>query len=99
MAFANLIRFAGGEDIRGEGTVTLKIYGKEATFTENSRIAKINGGNLDMGYEVFRGNEGQLYIPVDGACKAFGMKWAYAERNNFITVEHISENHPIVPQP
>ncbi|MBQ8016301.1 MAG: hypothetical protein IJ264_08980, partial [Clostridia bacterium] len=66
---------------------------------EGSSIASTNKGEVALGAEVFRGNEGQLYMPVDGACKAFGMKWAYAPRNNFITIEHISENHPIVPQP
>ena len=99
IAFANLIRFAGGEDIREKGKITLKIYGTEATFTENSRVAATNKGDIDLGAEVFRGSEGQLYMPVDGACKAFGMKWAYAKRNNFITIEHVNESVPIVPQP
>lgn len=99
IAFATLIRFAGGEDIREKGKVTLKIYGREVTFTENSNIATTQSGEFDLGAKVFRGNEGQLYMPVDGACRSFGMKWAYAKRNNFITIEHVSENHPIVPQP
>ncbi len=99
IAFATLIRFVGGVDIREEGKVTLKLYGKEAVFTEGSRFAQTPNGKFDLGNEVFRGCEGQLYMPVDGACKAFGMKWAYAARNNFITIEHVSESHPIVPQP
>ena len=99
IVFANLIRFAGGEDIREKGKITLKIYGNEATFTEGSSVAETPNGNIELGAKVFRGRENQLYIPVDGACKAFRMKWAYAERNNFITVEHVSENVPIVPQP
>ncbi len=99
IAFATLIRFVGGVDIREEGKVTLRLYGKEAVFTEGSRFAQTPNGELDLGNEVFRDNEGQLYMPVDGACKAFGMKWAYAARNNFITIEHVSEAHPIVPQP
>ena len=99
IAFATLIRFIGGEDIREEGKVTLKLYGHEVTFTENSRIASTEKGDSDLGAEVFRGREGQLYIPVDGACKAFGMKWTYAKRNNFITIEHVNESVPIVPQP
>ena len=99
IAFATMIRFAGGEDIREKGKVTLKLYGHEVTFTEGSRIAQTKNGDFDLGNEVFRGNEGQLYMPVDGACKAFKMKWAYAARNNFITIEHVSEDHPIVPHP
>lgn len=99
IALATLFRFAGGEDIRERGKVTLKIYGKQATFTEGESIAVTPDGNVDLGYEVFRGFEGQLYMPVDASCKIFNMKWAYAARNNFITVEHASEHHPIVPQP
>ena len=99
IAFATMIRFAGGEDIREEGKVTLKLYDHEVTFAEGSRIAATEKGEFDLGAEVFRGAEGQLYMPVDGACKTFGMKWAYAPRNNFISIEHVSEHHPIVPQP
>ena len=99
IAFATMIRFAGGEDIREEGKVTLKLYGHEVTFAEGSRIAATEKGEFDLGAEVFRGAEGQLYMPVDGACKTFAMKWAYAPRNNFISIEHVSEHHPIVPQP
>ena len=99
IAFATMIRFAGGEDIREEGKVALKLYGHEVTFAEGSRIAATEKGEFDLGAEVFRGAEGQLYMPVDGACKTFGMKWAYAPRNNFISIEHVSEHHPIVPQP
>ena len=40
-----------------------------------------------------------LYMPVDGSCKVFGMKWAYAARNNFITVECSNESHPVPHQP
>lgn len=99
IAFATLIRFAGGVDIREEGKVTLRLYGREAVFTEGSATATTPDGEISLGSEVFRGHEGQLYMPVEGACKAFRMKWAYAARNNFITIEHISEDHPIVPQP
>ena len=99
IAFATLIRFIGGVDIREEGKVTLIVYGKEALFTEGNRFAQTPNGEFDLGGEVFKGHEGQLYMPVNGACKAFGMKWAYAARNNFITIEHVNESHPIVPQP
>ena len=99
IAFATLIRFAGGVDIREEGKVTLRLYGREAVFTEGSATATTPDGEISLGSEVFRGHEGQLYMPVEGACKAFRMKWAHAARNNFITIEHISEDHPIVPQP
>jgi alpha-L-rhamnosidase len=38
-------------------------------------------------------------MPVDASCKLFKMKWAYAARNNFITIEHVSEDHPVPVQP
>ncbi len=97
--FATVIRFIGGEDLREKGKVTLKAYGHTVTFTEGSKVAQTENGDLDIENEVYRGRAGQLYIPVDGACKAFGMKWAYAKRNNFITIETSKESVPIVPQP
>jgi hypothetical protein len=33
------------------------------------------------------------------AVKLFDMRWAYAKRNNFILVEHESEDKPITVQP
>lgn len=97
--FATLIRFIGGEEKREAGKVTLGLYGHTVTFTEGSGVAQTEKGELDLKEKVFRGNEGQLYMPVDGACRAFKMKWAYAKRNNFITIEHVSEDHPVPVQP
>ena len=97
--FATLVRFIGGEVKREEGRVTLGLYRHTVTFAEGSSIAMTENGESDLKEKVFRGNEGQLYMPVDGACKAFGMKWAYAKRNNFITIEHVSEEHPVPVQP
>ena len=47
---------------------------------------------------VYRGKRDQLYIPLDGV-KAFEMRWAYAPRNNFVSIEHESEDKPITVQP
>lgn len=99
LPFATLIRYIGGEVNREKGRVTLSLYGHTVTFSENSSIAKTEKGEINLGNEVYRGNEGQLYMPVDASCKLFGMKWAYAKRNNFITVEHVSEDHPVPVQP
>lgn len=96
---AVLIGFIGGEVRREKGKVTASVYGRSGEFTEGSSIALANGENFDLGAEVFRGCEGQLYMPVDSTCKIYGMKWAYAARNNFITVEHVSEDHPVPVQP
>ena len=99
LPFATLIRFIGGEEKREEGRVTLSLYGHTVTFTENSSIAQTEKGEINLSNEVYRGNEGQLYMPVDASCKLFRMKWAYAARNNFITIEHVSEDHPVPVQP
>ena len=48
--------------------------------------------------KVYRGKRDQLYIPLDGV-KAFEMRWAYAPRNNFVSIEHESEDKPITVQP
>lgn len=98
-AFATLISFIGGEVKREKGNVELSVYGKTAVFTEGSSVAKTNKGEVEMGNAVFRGNAEQLYMPVDAACKIFGMKWAYAQRNNFITIESSNESHPVPVQP
>ncbi len=99
LPFATLIRYIGGEVNREKGKVTLSLYGHTVTFTENSSIAQTEKGEINLGNEVYRGSEGQLYMPVDTSCKLFGMKWAYAARNNFITIEHVSEDHPVPVQP
>ena len=96
---AILLGFIGGEVRREEGKVYGKVYGKEATFTENSDIAFSDKGEIKLDAPVYRGNEGQLYIPVDSLRNVYGMKWAYAKRNNFITIEHVNESHPVPVQP
>ncbi len=99
LPFAVLIGFIGGEVRREKGKVFVSLYGRSVEFTEGSSIAVTDNGKADLGAEVFRGEADQLYMPVDSSCKLFGMKWAYAERNNFITVEHVSEDHPVPVQP
>ena len=99
MPFATLIRFIGGEVSREPGKVTLDVDGKKGVFTEGSSLVQTDKGEVDLGAKVFRGNAGQLYMPVDGSCKVFGMQWAYAARNNFITVECSNESRPVPNQP
>ena len=95
---ATLISYAGGSVIKEAGRVAMSIYGHTATFTEGSDIAETDSGELKLPAKVFRGNREQLYIPSDG-CRAFGMRWAYAERNNFLSYEHESEDKPVTLQP
>lgn len=87
------------EVIKTEGKITLGIYGRKATFTENSDVAETPDGEIKLGGKVYRGNKGQLYIPVDAVVSCFGMKWNYAENNNYISIEHISEDIPCSVQP
>lgn len=97
-ALAVLIGYIGGSVIKEQGKVTLSVYGKTVTFTENSDIAVTdNGKEIKLYAKVIREN-GQLYMPCD-SCEIFDMRWAYADRNNFISFEIESEAHPITVQP
>ncbi|MBR6940463.1 MAG: metallophosphoesterase family protein [Clostridia bacterium] len=98
-AFGTLVSFIGGNVLREKGKITLEVYGRKAVFTEGSDTAVTDSGEVKLEAKVFRGNADQLYIPVDSACKIFGMKWAYAKRNNFITVESSDESEPCPYQP
>lgn len=95
---ATLISFAGGSVEKTKGKVKMNVYGRTAEFTEDSDVAVTDRGELKLPAKVYRADEGQLYIPCDG-CHAFDMRWGYAERNNFISFEHESENRPVTVQP
>ncbi|NLA76369.1 MAG: hypothetical protein GX851_00820 [Clostridiales bacterium] len=95
---AVLIAYIGGEVRKTKGQVYLEIYGHNATLTEGSDIMKTDNGDVRLPAPVFRGHRDQLYIPAD-AVEAFGMRWAYAPRNNFISFEHESEDKPVTVQP
>ncbi len=97
--FATLVGFIGGEVSREKGRVSVSVYGKSAVFTEGSDIAQTDKGDVKLEAEVYRGNEGQLYVPLDSACGIFDMKWAYAKRNNYITIETFDESQPVPVQP
>lgn len=99
VAFGTLVSFIGGDVLREKGKMTLSVYGKSAVFVEDSDIATTNKGDVKLEAPVFRGESNQLYVPLDSACKIFGMKWAYAKRNNFITIETSNEGFPTPTQP
>ena len=89
-----------GADVKKEkGKVTLGIYGKSATFTEGSSIAITNDGEVELSHSVYRGENSQLYIPLDAVISCFNMKWAYSKRNNYISIEHVDEAIPMTKQP
>ncbi len=94
-----LISFIGGDVLREKGKMTLSVYGKTAVYIEGSDIAVTDSGEVPLGGEVIRGNRDQLFVPIDSMCKIFGMKWAYAARNNFLTVESSNESEPTPTQP
>ena len=96
---AVLIGFIGGEVRRECSKVFTSLYGKSAEFAEGSNVALTDNGEIQLDAAVFRGSENQLYMPIDSVCKIFGMKWAYAERNNFLTIEHVDESSPVPYQP
>lgn len=87
------------EVIKEKNKITLSVYNRTATFTEGSDIAVTEKGEVKLSAPVYRGNKGQLYIPVDAVADCFGMKWNYAERNNYISIEHETENIPYTEQP
>ena len=78
----------------------LEGYGHWAKFTQDSKTVETDRGTVELENAVYRNAErkNQLYIPLD-AVKLFDMRWAYAKRNNFILIEHESEDKPITEQP
>ena len=97
--FGTLVSFIGGDTVREKGKMTTTVYGKTAVFTDESDIAVTNNGEVKLDGNVKRFCQNQLYVPLDSACKIFGMKWAYAKHNNFITIESANESHPVPTQP
>lgn len=95
---ASLIAFIGGSVEKTKGQAFMEVYGHSLTVTEGSDIAQTDSGELRLDAPVFRGHRGQLYVPV-GAVKVFEMRWAYAPRNHFISIEHESEEKPVTQQP
>ncbi len=96
---ATMVSFIGGLSVKEKSKVTCEVYGHKATFFEGSDVALADGEEFTMNAKVYRGKENQLYIPIEGFTQIFGMKWAYAKRNNFISVEYINEDKPVTVQP
>lgn len=99
IAGAVLASFIGADVEREQGAVTINLYGHKVRFSLDNAVAETEKGPLELGGEVFRGRRDQLYIPADGFARAFGMKWCYSARNNFLSFEHESESHPVAVQP
>ena len=93
-----LISFLGGTVERTAGQCRMEAYGHSLTVTDGSAEAVTDRGHISLPIPVYTGSRGQLYVPYD-AVSAFDMRWAYAERNNFISVEIESEAKPVPVQP
>lgn len=96
---ATLTAFCGGYVLKEIGKVTCEFMRHKAVFFENSDTALADGSEFKLNAPVFRGIGGQLYIPIEGFCNIFNFKWAYAKRNNFISVEYCEQDFPISEQP
>lgn len=99
LPFGTLCSFAGGNVIREKDSVTCEFFGNKATYTLGSSTVKTEKGDFDMEHKVYKGLHGQLYIPIDGACKPFKMTWTYSDRNNFINIQNEDEAKPTPIQP
>ena len=95
-----LFSYFGGMVKKTENQVYLEGYGHWARFTQDSNVVETDRGEVTLQNAVYRNAEkkNQLYIPLD-ALNIFEMRWAYAKRNNFILIEHESEDKPITEQP
>lgn len=94
-----LLRYIGFDPEVGKGTVKCNAYGHTATFTESSRTVLIDDGSFEMEFETKRLHRDQLYVPAQGICRAFSMRFSYFERNNILSFEHESEHDPVPFQP
>lgn len=94
-----LFRYIGFDVELKKSSITIEAYGHKATFMENSSTVTTENGSFQMPAEVKRLNRGQLYVPAEGICKAFGMRCEIFDRNNILSFEHESEFSPIPCQP
>lgn len=95
-----LFSYFGGMVKKTENQVYLEGYGHWARFTQDSNVVETDRGEVTLQNAVYRNAErkNQLYIPLE-ALDIFEMRWAYAKRNNFILIEHESEDKSITVQP
>ena len=99
LPFGTLAAFAGGTVTRTKDKIRIEFYRHFAEYTCGSAEALTDAGVIDMGHAVFRGAREQLYIPADGACRPFGMRWTYASDTNYIDVQNEDEAKPAAEQP
>lgn len=96
---AILFRYAGFDVELDKGMVHIEAYRHKATFTEDSNIVITDRGEYEMAHKVVRMHRDQLYVPVDGICKAFDIRCNYYTRNNILSFEHEKQDKPVPVQP
>lgn len=96
--FAVLMQSIGAEVIKEKGRVTVAVYSRRAVFTEGSNVARTDLGDIRLEGKVYS-KKNQLFIPVDGSARIFGMKWYYAKRNGIINWNTPFEDKPVSKQP
>ncbi len=96
---AILFRYAGFKVDLTEGKAYIEAYRHTAEFTEGSDTLITDRGEYKMEHAVVRSYRDQLYVPVDGICKAFDMRCNYYTRNNILSFELESQEKPVPFQP
>lgn len=94
-----LVSFLGGEVMRTEGKINVKVFDHDVTFCENSKVIVTEDGEKEMQLPCLRLTRGQLFAPLDDAAEALGMHPFCFENNNFITLESENEDRPLPEQP
>lgn len=97
---AVMFQLIGGTVTRDIGKIKIEAYRHFVEFTENSDIAQTDRGEIKLSAPVYRSSQQeQLYVPVDGVCKAFDMRCNYFNVNNFLSFELESEHIQVPVQP
>ncbi len=96
---AILFRYMGFKVELSAGKVYIEAYRHTAEFTENSDVLITDRGEYKMAHKTVRSYRDQLYVPVDGICKAFDMRCNYYTRNNILSFELESQEKPVPFQP
>ena len=97
--FGTLAAFVGGTVERTKDKIRIEFYGHFAEYACGSAKAVTDRGGIDMGHAVFRGAREQLFIPIDGACEPFEMRWTWAADTNYIDIQNEDEARPAARQP
>ena len=96
---AVLASYIGADVHRDCSYLEISMYGQSVAFRNDAKVISVNNKLVNLHGTVYRGSRDQLYIPIEDFCNAFKMKWCYAERNNFISVEIESEAKHVPLQP